>query len=250
MATNGVGLTGSIVHANVSPQAAYSYRSGMGMIHSAEFQVFFDDFDKKVTTNVPTGWEAAIIDTGATAVLSTTAVSGANGALLISDATVSEGVAIYLPRAIQLTPGKRFFMEVRVRTDDVLDNAIQMGLTDLSAVVNPEDLWTAASANVIAFGNLDASNTPRLLSNTTSDPAYTIFGTRPMTVNTWHTLAIAYDGVTLRAFVDGKLSVLWTYAATSVPTGLALAPFIGALNGDGAGAATTHFDYVRFVNER
>ena len=40
MATNGVGLTGSIVHANISPQAAYSYRSGMGMVRSSRMLLF------------------------------------------------------------------------------------------------------------------------------------------------------------------------------------------------------------------
>jgi len=247
MATNGVGFTGAIVEANVSPQAAYAYRSGMGMMPSTEFQVVFDDFVDLVSTNVPTGWAAAIIDTGATAVASTTAALGANGALLMSDASVSEGVAIYMPRAIQLTAGKRFFMEMRVRTDDVTDNAIQFGLTDLTATTNPEDLWTTTAANVVSFGILDGSAVTGMLSDAGNSGTTVQAGTRSMVANTWHVLAIQYDGLRLRGYVDGKLSLLWSGV---IPTGVALAPFIGVLNGNGGGAAVNTVDYFRYVSER
>jgi hypothetical protein len=250
MALNGIGISGSIVHATASPQGPYAYRSGMGMVPSTEFQVLFDDFTSLVTTNVPNGWTAAIIDTGATAVASTTAALGANGALLMSDATASEGVAVYMPKAIQLTVGKRFFMEMRVRTSDVTDNAVQFGLTDLTATTNPEDLWTTTAANVISFGILDGSAVTGMLSDAGNSGTTVQAGARSMVADTWHILAIQYDGVKLRAYVDGKLSLLWSGAASTVPTGVALAPFIGVLNGDGAGAAVNTVDYLRYVSER
>jgi hypothetical protein len=75
----------------------------------------------------------------------------------------------------------------------------------------------------------------------------TLAGTRSMVVNTWHILGMAYDGNKLSAYLDGKLAVQWVGV---IPTGVALAPFIGVLNGNGAGAAVNTVDYFRFVVER
>jgi len=250
MSSNGAGFTETIVHAVNSPQAKYSYRSGMGMISSAEFCVFMDDFNRLVTSNVPTGWTAAVIDTGATATTSTAAGIGSEGVLSLGDATASEGISIYMPKSVQLTVGKRFFMEVLIRTDDVTDNTIQFGLSDLTATTNPEDLWTTTAANLVSFGILDGSATTGILADASNSGTTVQTGTRSLVANTWHTLAIHYDGVKLRGYVDGKLSVLWSGAASTIPTSVAMSPFIGVLNGDGAGGATNYVDYMRFVCER
>lgn len=259
MATNGSGVSSSLVHAPASPQGPYSYRSGMGMVPSAEWSVFFDDFYSFVVAtaitngpvaNTPWGWQSAAIDSGATAAVLTTATVGANGVLNLSDATASEGVAIWGTKSIQLIGGKRFFMEARVRTSDVTDNAVQIGLTSLTASTNPEDLWTTVATDVVAFGILDGGATAGILVDAGNGGTSVIAGTRSMVVDTWHTLAIYYDGVNVKGYVDGKLSVTNSGATTTVPTAVALAPFFGVLNGDGAGAATNYFDYVRWVSER
>lgn len=233
--------------ATISPRAAYSYRSGMGLIPSAEFMVDFDDFTLTGSSNVPDGWQTAVIDTGATSTIATGAGICATGGLLLSDATASEGIAIHKPKVFQLTIGKRLFMEARVRTDDVTDNALQFGLTALTAATNPEDLWTTVQADLIAFGILDGSAATVMLSDASNSGTTIQTGTRSMVADTWHTLAIAYDGNRLRGFVDGKLSLLWSGV---IPTGVALAPFIGVLNGNGAGGNNNYFDYVRVVIER
>lgn len=240
------GLT-NVLAAPISPQSQYSYRSGMGLIPSAEFMVDFDDFVFTGASNVPNGWQTAIIDTGATSTIQTTSALGATGALLISDATASEGIAIHKPRVFQLTVGKRMFMEMRVRTDDVTDNAIQFGLTDLTAAVNPEDLWTTVAANVVAFGILDGQATTRLLVDAGNSGTAVTVGTRSMVANTWHVLGIEYTGSRINAYVDGKLSHAWSGV---IPTGVALAPFFGVLNGDGAGGNVNTIDYFRTVIER
>lgn len=259
MATNGSGVSASLVHAPASPQGPYSYRSGMGMVNSAEWSVFFDDFYNFIVAtsitngpvaNTPFSWNSAVIDSGATAVVLTTATVGANGVLSLSDATASEGVVVYGTKSLQLITGKRFFMEARVRTSDVTDNAVQIGLSDLTATTNPEDLWTTVAANVVAFGILDGAATAGMLSDAGNGGTSVIAGTRSMVADTWHTLAIYYDGVNVKGYVDGKLSVTNTGATTTVPTAVALAPFFGVLNGDGAGAATNYFDYVRWASER
>jgi len=249
MAKNGLGVSESIVFAPSSPQG-FQYRTGMGMLPSAEWAVYFDDFLTSVTTNVPNGWTGAVIDTGATAVVSTTAALGANGALLMSDATADEGVSIYGTKSVQLTAGKKFFMEMRVRTSDVTDNVVQFGLSALTATTNPEDLWTTAAADVVAFGILDGSATVKMLSDKADSGATAETGTRALTADTWHTLAIGYDGANLRGDVDGQLALSWSQASTTIPTGVALAPFIGVLNGDGAGAAVNTVDYIRYASER
>lgn len=244
MATNGSGITESLVHAPTLGKN-YSYRSGMGMIPSAEWEVFFDDFAGSIATNVPVGWAAAIIDTGATVVKDATATS----ALYFDSDGTTEGAAIYLPKGLFLTVGKRFFMEMRFKTEVADDSDVQFGLSDLTATVNPEDLWTTTAANVIAFGVLDGDATVGLLSDASNGGTSVQLGNRDLVSGTWHTLAISYDKAGLRGWVDGKLAVTWSGAAATIPTATALAPFVGWRNGS---AATTEgqLDYVRYVLER
>lgn len=241
-------ITESIKGAPRSVAAAYAYRAGLNMVNSAEGFAYHNDFLENVATNVPVGFTAAIIDTGATITTATTATLGANGVIVIADATASEGAAAYLPRGVQLISGKKFFMEIRVRTDDVTDNTIQFGLTDLTATTNPEDLWTTTAANLVAFGILDGgSGATTMLTDAGNSGTVAQLGTRSLSANTWHTLAIGYDGVTLRGYVDGKISVTWSGV---IPTAVALAPFVGHLNGDGGGAAVVLVDYLRFASQR
>ena len=254
------GFTESLVHSPVGYQGAYRYRSGMGMIPSAEYDVFMDDFHSFVVAtaitngpvaNTPWGWQGAIIDIGATAAVTTTAAIGATGALTLADATASAGVAIYGTKSLQLTSGKKFFMEMRVRTDDVTDNAIQFGLSALTATTNPEDLWTTTATDVVAFGLLDGSAYPQLLVDASNGGTSVQTQTSQiMAVNTWHVLAISYDDNLIKAYVDGKLAMTWSGAASTVPTGIALAPFFGHINGDGAGGAAVYVDYIRWSVQR
>ncbi len=247
------GFKGPIVHGPRSTTEGYKYRTGMGLMSSAEFVNYFDDFVMPVSTNVPTGWSAAIIDTGGTTTTYATATNGANGVLQLSDATASEGAAFYGAKSIQLISGKKFFMECRVRTDDVTDNAFQFGLTDLTATTNPEDLWTTTAANLVTFGLLDGSAYPQMLSDKSNSGSSVQTQTdKIMVVDTWHTLAIYYDGGTqVQGFVDGDLALTWSSAfSTTVPTATALAPFVGHINGNGAGGNLVLVDYVRIVSER
>lgn len=239
---------------------AYDYRAFTGMFPSAEWSVFFDDFLQPwipgtAITNgpvaqTPSNWQAAIVDTGATVAVNTTAAIGANGVLTIADATASEGAAVYGQKTIQLTSGKKFWIEARVRTDDVTDNTLQFGLSDVTASTNPEDLWTTTAANLVAFGILDGDATVTMLSDAGNSGTAAALGDRDMVASTWHTLAIFYDGVNLHGYIDGQRTITWAGAASTVPTGVALAPFFGALSGNGAGGNLNVFDYVRWVSER
>ena len=237
----------------------YAYRHRMGLVPCAEFDVFHDDFHSFVVgtaitngpvANTPWGWQGAIIDSGATAAVNTTAAIGANGVLTFADANYSEGAAIYTNKTFQLTSGKSFFVEIRVRTDDVTDNAIQFGLSDQTATTNPEDLWTTTAASVLAFGLLDGSAYPQLLSDkSNSGTSVQTQTNKLMVADTWHVLAIGYDGANVRTYVDGDLAHTYTTAA-SIPTGIAMGLFIGHLNGNGAGGALCAVDYIRAVSER
>lgn len=241
----GTGFKGPVVHGPRSTSEGYKYRTGMGMMSSAEFFVMHDDFDKLITTNVPAGWTAAVIDVGATVVADTTAGS-ATGVLLFDSDGTTEGAAIYLPKAVQLTSGKRFMMEVRFKTEVADDSDVQFGLTDLTATTNPEDLWTTTAASVLTFGVLDGSAVTGMLADSANAGTAVVDGTISLTSATWHTLAIFFDGTRAYGYVDGNLSVS---TITTVPTGVALAPFIGFRNGS---AATTEgsCDYCRLIVER
>jgi hypothetical protein len=254
------GTKGPIVHSNSSSQEGYSYRNGMGMLPCAEFDVFHDDFHSFVVAtaitngpvaNTPWNWQGAVIDAGATVVVNTTAALGRNGVLTFADANLSEGAAIYTTKSFQLTVGKKCFIETRVRTDDVTDNAIQFGFSDLTATTNPEDLWTTTAANLATFGLGDGDSNPKMLvdaSNSgTSQQVQTL---KSMLPDTWHTLALYFDGSQLHGYLDGDRVMTWASAASTIPTGVALAAFIGHINGNGAGGNLVLVDYVRVVSER
>jgi hypothetical protein len=257
MAQNSFAVTESIVHGPYVNNKKYAYRVGMGMVPSAEFDVFFDDFHSFIVAtsitngpvaNTPWGWAGAQIDSGATVTATSTAALGATGALTIADATASEGAVVWGTKSLQLTSGKKFFMEIRVRTGDVTDNAVQFGLSALTATTNPEDVWTTVADDVAAFGILDGSDYPQLLADTGNTGTAVVTQTvRPMVADTWHVLGLAYTGSALVGYVDGEEVVRTT---TTVPTGIALAPFFGHLNGNGAGAAVVVVDYVRWCVER
>jgi len=239
------GVTTPLIHGPRSTNEGYKYRSGLGITKSAEYMVFHDDFVNSITTNLPSGWTAAIIDTGATIVADSTATH-ATGSLLFDSDGATEGAAIYLPKSIQLTAGKKFFMEIRAKTELADDSDLQFGLTDLTATTNPEDLWTTTAASVVAFGVLDGDATTGVLTDSANAGTAVSLGTIDLVSATWHTLAIGYDGVAINCYVDGQLSVRTT---TTIPTGVALAPFVGFRNGS---AATTegHVDYVRIAIQR
>jgi len=231
----------------------YAYRTGMGMINSAEWIVFFDDFNQaEQATENQVGW-TSLIDTGATIVDG----DEHGGVIDISSDAADEGVALYQNLGIKLA-GKKFFMEARVKVEDADDGQIVIGLTDLSSSTNPEDFYTTQS-DFIAFGtHVDADATPALIYDkdnggpVTDTPAGTTFD---LSDATWHTIAIAYNGAAtasstggFTAWVDGNLA---TTAATiaQIPDDLPLAPFIAAVLEDDA-TDIISIDYVRYAVER
>ena len=247
---NAFGITESVVHA---PSANHPYRRGMGMFSSAEWVVFFDDFTGDVASNIPAGWDAAIIDTGCTV----TNNNGAGGSILFDSDADNEGAAIYLPKSVQLN-GKKFFMEARVQMEDVSAMTFQIGLSDLTAVSNPEDIWTTTTTDYIAFGNLDAAtvsltydkNNGGTVTETNTDAT-----AATLSDSTWHTLGLSFNGATtlgdgcLKAYVDGK-EVASALTEAQVPDDLPLAPFIGMLAGHASTADTALVDYFRFAVQR
>jgi hypothetical protein len=198
--------------------------------------------------NTPSPFQAAIIDSGATIAVNTTAAIGANGVLTLADASASEGAAFYGQKTIQLTAGKRFYMEARLRTNDVTDNAVQFGISSLTAVTNPEDVWTTVATDLIAFGIVDGSAVLTMLADTSNGGTTVQTGSRSLVADTWHTVAFHYDGSRLHGFLDGKEAITWSGAG--IPTGVALAPFFGHINGNGAGANVVVLDYLRWASER
>ena len=248
---NGAGLPEAITF-GPAPASGYRYRTKMGMVGSQEYVYRYTDFEGAVTTNVPTGWTAAIIDTSATTVLSTTAGSlGATGVLIFSGANASEGAAFYGEKGIQLTAGKRFFMEVRVQTSLAANTDLQFGLSSLTATTNPEDLWTTTSDNVVAFGVLAGSASLKMLADKSNSGSTVETATSAVMVDsTWHVLGIHYDGNTLSGYVDGQKALDWSQAiATTVPTGVALAPFVGFRTGNSS-SNKGYCDYFRAVTQR
>ena len=236
----------------------YAYRHRMGMVPSAEWVVFHDDFTGQVHegTAVTNGhaqyqpeynWNI-ILDSGATVAVNTTTLIGAWGVLTLADATASEGAAIYGEKWFQFISGKRAFIEARIYTNDVTDNSVQFGLSDLTATTDPEDLYDTTAANLATFGILDGSAYPTLLCDEANAGTAAIAQTsKLMVASTWHVLAMYYDGTNLHAYVDGDRVIT---TATTVPEAVALAPFFSHRNGNGAGGNVVAIDYLRVVSER
>jgi len=247
---NSFAINESIVHAK---DTNYPYRRGMGMFPSAEWVTFFDDFTGGVASNVPDGWAAAIIDTGCTI----TNAGLAGGVVLIDSDADNEGAAAYLNKSVALA-GKKFFMEVRVKMEDVSASTFQFGLSDLTAVTNPEDIWTTTTTDYISFGNLDAATVSLTYDK---DNGGTVTETNTNTTaatladDTYAVLAIAYNGATdptagaLTAYVNGT-QVASALTHGQVPEDLPLAPFFGALAGHATTADVFHLDYFRFAVQR
>lgn len=252
-----VGFKGPIIHSPVSNQGTYGYRSKAGMIPSAESAVYHNDFFENPASNAVPG-TTAIIDTGATITAAATDAVSYTGVIRITDATASEGAAMYWPKGIQLGQGKKFFMEVRCKTSDVTDNNLQFGLSDLTAVTNPEDLYTTTAANLIAVGILDGDATPCVLADkdNSGSTIESASGTDyDLVADTWTTLAFEVSGsaansnMALNVYKDGRKIITWS-TETTIPDDLTLAPFIAMVNGNGAGGNTADFDYVRWSIER
>lgn len=251
---NAMGVSESVVFAPEVSNKKYAYRTGMGMMNSAEWNVVFDDFNSVLATNVPDGWAGAVIDTGATVIQSTTATAAnpGTGVISIVSSTASEGAAIYMPKAVMLKTGKRFIMEARIYTDDVTDNDFQFGLSDLTATSNPEDLWTTTAANVVSFGLLDGSAFLKCLVDENNGGTSAQTSATSMTASTWTTLAIEWTGSRINFYKDGELltDIFEATTANQPIDDTLLAPFVGARNGNGAGGNTQFVDYVRIIQER
>ncbi len=240
-------------HSPISINEKYAYRSNSGIIPSAEFAVYFNDFFDIPATNAIPG-TTALIDTGATITASELDDVSLHGALDFTSDGTTEGSVLYWPKGIQLGQGKKFFMETRVYTVDADDTDVQFGLSDITASTNPEDLWTTAAANLITFGVLDGDATVTMLCDKDDSGSAANTGDRDLSDATWHVLAFEVSGTASKAnmavkgYVDGNLAITWD-VETEIPDDIALSPFIGARNG-GDASHKVHFDYVRWSIER
>lgn len=247
------GLQESLVHSPIEVPRDYAYRSKAGIIPSAEYAVYFNDFFEAPASNAIPG-TTAIIDTGATLVAAATDAIAYHGAVKIASDGVSEGVANYWPKGIQLGLGKKFFMEVRAYTADADDTDLQFGLSIANATTNPEDLYTTASTDLIAFGVLDGDATVKMLCDKNNAGASASIGDVDLSDATWHVLAIEVGGLAassnmwVKGYVDGALAETWA-TETTIPDDCALAPFIAARTG-GAAGHVMYFDYVRWSIQR
>ena len=230
----------------------YPYRAGIGMFPSAEFFTFFDDFIASEETNELTygGWLSTTGDAGYTIANG----DAHGGEIVISSDGTTEGQSFYLPKCIKLT-GKKFFMEVRVKTTDADDTDVKFGLTDLSASTNPEDLWDTSNADGIACGVTDGSAALTIVyDKNNGGPVTDTAASGVLADATYAVLGLWYNGGTtpgdssLKLFKDGVEVVAATTEA-QIPEDVVLAPFFGARTG-GDATHTVNFDYFRFSVER
>ena len=206
----------------------------------------FEDFIHDPASNAPEGW-TAIIDTSATVIAAATD-GDPGGVLQFKGNSTTEGAAIYLPKCMQIGT-KKWFMEIRAKTEDADDNDLQFGLSIANATTNPEDLWTTASTDLIAFGVLDGDATVKSLIDKNNGGTSAVAGTIDLSNDTYHTLAIEGNGANwVKFYVDGVLSHTDVVVAT-IPDDVNMVPFIGWRSGADA-TDLGHVDYIRFAMER
>jgi hypothetical protein len=255
MPIQGAAFAEPIVFAPQPSQKKYPYRAGMGMVPSAEFLVFMDDFDsfRAATTFASAGW-TTILDSGAEINQVQTAALGATGVIQFLEATASEGASIYRSQLIdtgvvQLSVGKRAFIEARVYTNDVTDNSFYFGWSSATVITAAADLWDASAADLGALGITDGSATLQIKTDLAAAGIVTTATTGTMVASTWTTLALEWDGVSsLKAYKDGK--IIGTVTSAVLPVGVAVTPFFSAVNGNSGASALSYVDYIRYVIER
>jgi hypothetical protein len=243
----------TIIHSPISNNRQYTYRSKAGLIPSAEYSVFMEDFYTLPASDAVPG-TTRVIDSSATITALATDAYSYTGAVVITGAGTGEGAADYWPKGIQLGLGKKFFMEARFLMVAADDNDVMFGLTDLTATTNPEDLWTTAQENLIAFGVLDGDATVSMLCDKNDSGAAAALGDYDLSSDTWHTLAFEVGGTAAggtmwcKGYVDGQPAITWADEA-EIPDDLTLAPFFGGRNGSATGNLI-YFDYIRWSLER
>ncbi len=255
MPIQGAAFAEPVVFAPQPSQTKYAYRTGMGMVPSAEFLVFMDDFDsfRAATTFASPGW-ATILDSGAEINQVQTAALGATGVIQFLEATASEGASIYRSQLIdtgtvQLSVGKRAFIEARVYTNDVTDNTFYFGWSSATIITAAADLFDASAADLGALGITDGSATLQIKTDLAAAGIVTTATTGTMVASTWTVLGLEWDGVgSLRAYKDGK--PIGTVTSAVLPVAVAVTPFFSAINGNSAASALSYVDYIRYVIER
>lgn len=203
---------------------------------------YFDDFIALPASNAPPGW-SAIIDTGATVTAYATDTAPGGVLKFISDGT-TEGASIYLPQCVEI--GTRdWYLEARIQAEDADDCDFQVGLSIANATTNPEDLWTTAATDLVAFGVIDGDATVKSLIDKSNGGTSAVTGTIDLEDATWHTLGIEGKGAEwVKFYVDGVLSHTDVVVAT-IPDDVVMAPFIGWSNGADA-TDIGLVDYIRF----
>lgn len=253
MAKNAFGINESIVFA---PQGkTYAYRSGIGMFPSAEWATFFDDFNGPIASNLPAEWTATVKDTNATIITTASTTLGGNGqhgVLEIAGTLASDGAAVYRPKTIMLNTDKSWFIETRVSYDTPAEQVAFMGLTDLTATTNPEDLYTTTAASLAAWGTSASASTGTLIYDLSNAGPQSDTFTLPSTITagSWYVYGLGYSGSTgtLQAYLNGNLVGTATIVA-KVPVGVLLAPFFAFRNG-ATTTAKSYIDYFRYSIQR
>lgn len=233
--------------ASTDPDTGVAYMGGKGALPSKDWVVFYDDFIHDPASNAPEGW-TAIIDTSATVIQHATDLFPGGVLQFKGDAAPGEGAAIYLPKCMQIGT-REWFIEIRAQLTDADDGNLQFGLSALNAVTNPEDLFTTASTDLIAFGVLDGDATVKSLIDKNNGGTSAVTGTIDLEDATWATLAIHGKGAEwVDFYVNGVKSHRDVVVAT-IPDDLLLAPFIAFTNGSAAGDVGL-VDWMRFAIER
>ena len=157
---------------------------------------------------------------------------------------------------MKITAGKKFAFEARVRVNQIVDQALFVGLCEEAFAASDgftDDSGVLADKDYIGFRVLTAA--PAGLdtaTRTSGDAAETVIqdGAQTLVAGTWYKLGMKCDGTTITFYVDGvALGTTTTTAGTGVPDGEELAVAFGLKNGTAA-ARTMDVDWVLAAGER
>ncbi len=179
------------------------------------------------------------------------------GALVLLGSVDNEACEVQYPCPITVSGGRKWAMEARLKANSVTDNDIgyyfgmmvSSTLTGILIVDNGASVQTEGSIGFQVFHG-DANSVEVVYDESSQSPVVHDAGVKAITVNTYFTLGMYFDGTDIQVFVDGVNTadpiLASDISAADFPTAAVFNPTLATKNG-AAEDDTVTYDWFRFA---
>ena len=183
----------------------------------------------------------------------------AAGGLVLLGSVDNEACEVMYPCPIAVSGGKKWAMEARLKTNTITANDIgfyfglmvSSTLTGILIADNGAAVQAEGSLGFQSF-HADTAGVDAVYDETSQSPVIHDADVKAMTVNTYFTVGMYFDGTDIQVFVDGVNTadpiLASDIAAADFPTAAVLQPTLATKNG-AAEDDTVTYDWVRFAQE-